>query len=74
MAGLDKKDWVSIFKSMDAVDVDLKRSKLEASGIESNTFNHQDSMLKSLNNTDFMVSLYVHIKDESKALEIIQNN
>ncbi|MGB0392044.1 MAG: putative signal transducing protein [Salibacteraceae bacterium] len=74
MAGLDKKDWVSIFESMDGLDVNLKRSKLEASGIESNTFNHQDSMLKSLNDTDLMVSLYVHIKDEAKAREIISNN
>jgi hypothetical protein len=74
MASLDKKDWVSIYKSMDGVDVNLKRSKLEAAGIESNTFNHQDSMLKSLNDTNFMVSLYVHKDDEAKATEIITNN
>ena len=73
MTGLDKKDWVSIFQSMDGIDVNLKRSKLESAGIESNTFNHQDSMLKSLNDTDFMVSLYVHVNDEEKAKEIIQN-
>ncbi|MFT4752877.1 MAG: hypothetical protein ACI85Q_000413 [Salibacteraceae bacterium] len=72
MADLDKRNWVSIFKSMDGVDVNLKRSKLEAAGIESNTFNHQDSMLKSLNDTDFMVSLYVHQNDEEKAKEIIK--
>ncbi len=74
MTDLDKNDWVSIFKSMDKVDVDLKRSKLEAAGIESNTFNHQDSMLTSLNSTDYFVSLYVHINDEVKAIDIIQNN
>ena len=73
MTSIDKKDWVTIFQSTDSVDVNLKRLKLENSGIESNTFNHQDSMLKSLN-SDFMVSLYVHLKDEKKAREVIENN
>ena len=74
MSEFDKNDWVSIFKSMDNIDVKLKRSKLEAAGIESNIFNHQDSMLTSLNSTDFSVSLYVHQNDEQKAKEIIENH
>lgn len=74
MTDLDKNGWVSIFKSTDGVDVDLKRSKLESAGIESHTFNHQDSMLTSLNSTNFSVSLYVHKDDVAKATEIIKNH
>lgn len=74
MTGMDNKDWVSIFESNDSVDVNLKRSKLEAAGIESNTFNHQDSMLKSLNDNDLKVSLFVHVNDEEHARQIIENN
>ena len=72
MEELTKKGWITIFKSMDGIDVNLKKSKLEASGLSATTFNHQDSMLKSLNDTNFMVSLLVHKDDEATALEIIK--
>ena len=74
MTDLEKNGWVSIFKSNDSVDVDLKKSKLAAAGIEANVFDHQDSMLTSLNSTKLSVSLYVHKDDEAKAQDIIQNN
>ncbi len=68
------KGWVVIFMSTDGIDVNLKKSKLAANGIEAVTFNHQDTMLKSLNDTNFMVSLFVHGNDLEKSKEIIENN
>lgn len=73
MKEFKKEGWVNIFKSMDGLDVGIKKSKLESVGIEAITFNHQDSMLTSLNDTDFMVSLYVHENDLPRASEVIQN-
>jgi hypothetical protein len=73
MEKLEKDGWVSIFKSADSIDVNLKKSKLEAAGINSVTFDHQDSMLTSLNDTKLMVSLFVHKNDVDKAREVIEN-
>jgi hypothetical protein len=72
MEELIKKGWVIIFKSIDSIDVNLKKSKLIASGVEAITFDHQDSMMTSLNDTNFMVSLFVHKNDEEKAKGIIE--
>lgn len=72
MNGLDKDGWVSIITSTKELDINLKKSKLESNGIEAIIFNHQDSMLKSLNDTDFMVSLYVHENDIENAKKIIE--
>lgn len=72
MNTLNKDGWVSILTSNTELDVSLKKSKLESQGIEAIVFNHQDSMLKSLNDTDFMVSLYVHENDVDKAKRIIE--
>lgn len=69
---LNKDGWVSILTSNHELDINLKKSKLESQGIEAIVFNHQDSMLKSLNDTDFMVSLYVHENDIEKAKQIIE--
>lgn len=73
MSGLNKEGWVNIFKSTDRIDVSLKKSKLANAGVDAITFNHQDSMLASLNTTDFSVSLYVHENDIEKAKKIIEN-
>lgn len=72
MEELIKKGWVLIFKSVDGSDVKIKKSKLSASGIEAVAFDHQDSMIPSLNDTNFMVSLFVHQKDEEAAKKIIE--
>ena len=71
MEELIKKGWVMIFKSGDATDVRIKKSKLMDSGVEAITFDHQDSMLTALNDTNFSVSLFVHKKDEETARKII---
>jgi hypothetical protein len=72
MNGLGKDNWVSILTSSKELDINLKKSKLESQGIEAIIFNHQDSMLKSLNDTDFMVSLYVHENDVENAKKVIE--
>tara|TARA_R110002050_G_scaffold200591_1_gene335510 strand:+ start:55237 stop:55455 length:219 start_codon:yes stop_codon:yes gene_type:complete len=71
MEELLKKGWVLIFKSVDGTDAKIKKSKLSAAGIEVIAFDHQDSMMTSLNDTNFMVSLFVHQKDEASAKEIL---
>lgn len=73
MAELDKEGWVKIFTSTDSIDVSLKKSKLAEAEIEVISFNHQDSMLASLNTTDFSVSLYVHQNDVDSAKKAIEN-
>ena len=73
MAEFDKEGWVKIFTSTDSIDVSLKKSKLAEAEIEAISFNHQDSMLASLNTTDFSVSLYVHQNDVDRAKKTIEN-
>ena len=73
MEGLNKEGWVSVYKSTDGMDVNLLHGKLESMGIDAIIFNHQDSMLTSLNDTNYSVSLYVHENDVEKVKEIIQS-
>lgn len=73
MEGLSKEGWVSVYKSTDGTDVNLLKGKLQSMGIDAVTFNHQDSMLTSLNDTNYSVSLYVHENDVEKVKEIIEN-
>ncbi len=73
MSGLNKDGWVMVLRSTDSTDIDILKLKLADMGIEAITFNHQDSMLTSLNDTNYSVSLYVHENDVKKAKEIIDN-
>lgn len=73
MSGLNKEGWVMILNSTDSTDVNILKLKLASMGIEAITFNHQDSMLTSLNDSNYAVSLYVHENDVEKAKEIIEN-
>ena len=73
MEELLKKGWVQILKSTDGTDMNILKLKLADSGVEAVTFDHQDSMLTSLNDTNYMVSLYVHENDVEKAKKIIEN-
>lgn len=73
MEELIKKGWVMIIKSTNGSDMNILKLKLADSGVEAITFDHQDSMLKSLNDTNYMVSLYVHENDVEKAKQIIEN-
>lgn len=73
MEELIKKGWTLILKSTDGSDLNILKLKLADSGIEAVVFDHQDSMLKSLNDTNYMVSLFVHENDVEKAKQIIEN-
>lgn len=73
MSDLQKDGWVSIFKSNDSMDVNLKKSKLESLGIEAVIFDHQDTMLPTLNETKLRVSLLVHENDQERAENAISN-
>ena len=73
MGGLNKDGWVMISKSIDATDITILKLKFADSGVEAITFDHQDSMLTSLNDTNYSVSLYVHEKDVDVAKKIIEN-
>jgi len=73
MGGLNKDGWVMISKSTDSTDINILKLKLADSGVEAITFDHQDSMLTSLNDTNYSVSLYVHESDVDKAKKIIEN-
>lgn len=73
MEELIKKGWTQILKSTDGSDLNILKLKLADSGIEAVVFDHQDSMLKSLNDTNYMVSLFVHENDVEKAKQIIEN-
>lgn len=73
MSGLNKEGWVMVYNSIDGTDITILESKLNELGIEATTFNHQDSMLTSLNDTNYTQSLYVHEKDLARAKEIIEN-
>ena len=73
MAGLNKEGWVPVYTTTDSLDVQLLHAKLSEMGIESVAFDHQDTMLTSLNDTNYSVSLYVHEKDADKVKEIIEN-
>lgn len=74
MNDLQKDGWVSIFKSNDSMDVSLKKAKLESMGIQAVIFDHQDSMLPTLNETKLRVALLVHENDQEKAKDAISNN
>ncbi len=65
-------DWVLITASADKFDLELKKKRLEEAGILSVLFNHQDSMIPSLNETDYEVGLYVHRSQAEKAKAIIE--
>ena len=53
MSGLNKEGWVMVYNSIDGTDITILESKLNELGIEAITFNHQDSMLTSLNDTNY---------------------
>ena len=69
----NKEDWTVIAKSSDKFDLELKQAKLKEAGIDALLFDHLDSMYKMLNDTNYGVGLFVHKKDEEKAITIIQN-
>lgn len=69
----DKQDWEIAYKSADKFDIELKQAKLKELGIESLIFDHQDSMYKMLNDTNYGIALYVHKKDISKAKAHLEN-
>lgn len=71
MEDLIKNGWVNIFQSTDSFDAKLVQSKLENQGIEVVIFNHQDSMMTSLNSSQYGVSLFVKEKDVLKAKDLI---
>ena len=73
MEGFNKEEWVMIAKSTDGTDVKILKLKLADSGIEAVTFDHQDSMLTSLNDTNYSVTLYVHQNDVEKAKALLEN-
>ncbi len=68
-----KEGWVMVYNSIDGTDINILASKLNDMGIEAVAFNHQDSMLTSLNDTNYTMSLYVHESDVAKAKEVIEN-
>lgn len=67
------EDWVLIYSSGDKFETDLLKVKLENNGINVVQFDHEDSMYKSLNDTNYEVGLYVHKGDAERAKKIIQN-
>jgi hypothetical protein len=73
MEDFKKDDWVMVFSSPDSTDVNILKLKLADSGIDAVIFNHQDSMLTSLNDVNYSVTLYVHENDAAKAKQIIEN-
>ena len=68
------KDWVAVYKSTDKFDVELIQGHLKEAGIESVVFDHQDSMMKMLNDTNYSVSLFVHPENVTIATEYIQKH
>lgn len=68
---MEKEGWKEIYRSGDRFDVKVMEARLKEQGIESVVFNHQDSMYKSLNDTNYGVALYVKNEDVEKAKKII---
>lgn len=69
----DKQDWEIVYKSSDLFDMELIQARLKEINIESIIFNHQDSMIKMLNDTNYGVGLYVHKDNVERAKELIDN-
>jgi len=67
----ETQDWVIVYKSGDRFDIELIQARLKEMGVESVIFDHQDSMVKPLNDTNYAVSLHVHPDHEAKAREYI---
>ena len=69
----NKEDWEVIYKSSDKFDIELKQARLKEIDIESLIFDHLDSMIKNLNDTNYGVGLYVHKNDVERAKAHIEN-
>tara|TARA_B100000780_G_C21119407_1_gene453296 strand:+ start:763 stop:987 length:225 start_codon:yes stop_codon:yes gene_type:complete len=67
-------DWVVVYTSTDKFDVELIQGHLKEAGIESVVYDHQDSMMKMLNNSNYSVGLFVHPENETVAKEYIQKH
>lgn len=67
----DKEDWVIILNSNERIDINIKRMKLEDTGIPCILLDHQDSMLMPLNTNDLGLALCVKRIDKDNAIQII---
>jgi S-methylmethionine-dependent homocysteine/selenocysteine methylase len=65
-------DWKEVYHSSDKFAVELVKAHLDQANINCVILDQQDSMVKTINETDFNVRLFVHPNNESKALEIIE--
>jgi hypothetical protein len=71
---MDPKDWNLVYETNDKFDAELIQAHLREMDIEAYVFDHQASMFKSLNQTNYAVGVYVHPENVDKAKAYIEEH